>query len=254
MPPTFTSLESRSAAAILALYVKIGACGLAIGADVRRMVVAERLQDGRVFLDALLRADQLVILASLLELAAFAGAAVLFLRWQVVAHRNLPALGEPELRVGVAAGVRAWFLPVVNLFRPLQVVGDLWRAGERDAVMPALLRVWWVAWLVALAAVVAAWTLLGQAGDVGERQRIDALRAGATALSAVAAALALAVVSRTTSRQEARARAVDAPPTASPATPDAEGVTEGGLRVVSEERARRGGRGPEARPEDAEAG
>ncbi|MDQ3632714.1 MAG: DUF4328 domain-containing protein, partial [Actinomycetota bacterium] len=168
----------------MALYVKVGACALAIGADARRIVVAGRLEDGRALVDALLSADQLVALATLLEFVAFLVAAVLFLRWQVVAHRNLPALGDADPRAGVAAGVAAWFVPPVNLFRPLQVVGDLWRAGERGAAVPALLRVWWVVWLVALAAVVAAWTLLGQAGDVDERQRIDALRAGATALSA----------------------------------------------------------------------
>ena len=239
MPPTFTALGSQSTPAILALYVKIGTCVLAIGADARRIVVAERLQDGRLLVDALLAADRLVLLASLLELAAFAAAAVLFLRWQVVAHRNLPALGEPEPRVGVGAGVAAWFVPVVNLLRPLQVVGDLWRAGERGTSVPAIFRVWWIAWLVALAAVVAAWTLLGDAADVAERQRIDALRAGATALSAAAAGLALAVVSRTTRRQEARALALDAPRAAPPEARSDETAAPGALRVVSEEHARR---------------
>lgn len=223
---------------ILALYVKVGTCLVAIGADVGRIIVADRLQDGRVLVDALLGADRLVTLASLLELVAFAAAAVLFLRWQVAAHRNLPALGAAEPRFRAGAGVAAWFVPMVNLFRPLQVVGDLWRAGQRGVAVPVLFRVWWAGWLVALVAVVAAWTLLGNAADVAERQRIDALRAGATALSAVAAGLALAVVSRTTSRQEARALAVDAPRTASVAPGAEEDMTEGGLRVVSEERAR----------------
>jgi hypothetical protein len=244
VPPTFTALGSRSTPAILALYVKVGACLLAIGADVGRIVVAERLGDGRVLVDALLGADRLVLLASLLELAAFLVAAVLFLRWQVVAHRNLPALGEPEPRVSVGAGVAAWFVPLVSFVRPFRVVGDLWRAGERDAGTPALLRVWWVAWLAALAAVVAAWTLLGEAADVGERQRIDALRAGATALSAAAAGLALAVVSQSSSRQEARARALAAPRTPSPTAKGDETTSAGGLRVVSEQQARRSPPGP----------
>jgi len=240
VPPKFTELGSRSTPAILALYVKVGTCLVAIGADVGRIVVAQRLGDGRVLVDALLSADRLVLLASLLELAAFGGAAVLFLRWQVAAHRNLPALGNPEPQFEVGAGVAAWFVPLVNLLRPLQVVGDLWRAGERGGAVPVLLRVWWAAWLVALAAVVAAWTLLGEAADVGERQRIDALRAGATALSAGAAGMAIAVVSRTTRRQEARALALDAPRTpASPATKRDQTASPGGLRVVSEEQAQR---------------
>lgn len=239
MPPTFASPGSRGTAVILALYVKVGTCLLAVGADVRRIVVAGDLDDGRVLVDALLGADQLVNVAALLELLALVVAAVLFLRWQVVAHRNLPALGDREPRTGVAAGVASWFVPGANLFRPLQVVGDLWRAGERAAAPPALLRVWWVAWLVALVAVVAAWTLLGGAADVAERQRIDALRAGASLLSALAAGLAIAVVARTTGRQERRALETRAPRAPMAAARDADAVFEGGLRVVSEEEARR---------------
>lgn len=238
MTPTYTPPGSRATAAILALYVKVGACSLAIGADVRRILVAEELEDGTALVDALLGADQLVLFAALVELLALVVAAVLFLRWQVVAHRNLAALGDREPRVGVAAGVAAWFVPGVNLFRPPQVVGDLWRAGERSAKTPALFRAWWIAWLVAVVAVVAAWALLGDAADVAERQRIDALRAAATALSAIAAGLAIAVVSRATRRQETRALAVAAPRAAPQADPPSEGSSEGGLRVVSEEHAR----------------
>ena len=243
MPPTFGGLGSRSTAAILALYVKVGACVLAIGADVRRIVIAGDLEEGRVLVDALLGADQLVTVAALVELLALAVAAALFLRWQVAAHRNLPALGDAEPRIGVAAGVVSWFVPGVNLVRPLQLVGDLWRAGQRGAAVPALLRVWWVAWLLAVVAVVAAWTLLGDAADVADRRRIDALRAAATALSAVAAGLAIAVVSGVTARQESRAVEVGAPRAEDDAPHADETVSADGLRVVSEERARRPGPG-----------
>lgn len=239
MAPTFGALGSRSTAAILALYVKIGVCLLAIGADVRRIVIAGDLAQGRVLIDALLGADQLVKLAALLELLALVVAGVLFLRWQVAAHRNLPALGDPVPRVGVAAGVASWFVPVVNLIRPLQVVTDLWRAGDRGAPTPVLLRVWWIAWLLAAVAVVAAWTLLGDAADVGDRQRIDALRASATALSAVAAGLAIAVVATATNRQESRADEVGAERSVRDLSGGDGSVSAGGLRVVSEERARR---------------
>ena len=237
MAPTFTPPGSRSTPAILALYVKVGACALAVGADVRRIVVAEELRDGRAFVDALLAADQLVAFAALVELAALVVAAVLFLRFQVVAHRNLPALGDAEPRDGVTAGVAAWFVPVLNLFRPLRVVGDLWRAGERDARLPTLLRVWWAMWVIALLAVLAAWTLLGDAADVGDRQRIDGLRAGASVLSAIAAALAIAVVVRVSARQEERAAATGAPRSARP-TVESDGLprrSEGGLAVIRED-------------------
>jgi len=237
--PTYTPLGSRSTTAILALYVTIGACLLAVGADARRIVVAQRLEDGRVLVDALLVADQLVTLANRLEVIAFVVAAALFLRWQVAAHRNLPVLGEPTPPAGVGAGVASWFVPVVNLVRPLRVVEDLWRAGKRGEAAPTLLRVWWIAWVVALVAVLAAWMLLGEAVDVAELQRIDGLRAVVGVLSAFAASLAIAVVSQTTTRQEARAVAIGAPRAVPSVEARDESASEGGLRVLSEEQARR---------------
>ena len=241
--PTFSSPSPRGTAAILALYVKVGACALAVGADVRRIVVAGALRDERASVDSLLAADQLVTVAAALELAALVAAAVLFLRWQVVAHRNLAALGRTDPTVGVGAGVAAWFVPVVNLGLPLLVVADLWRAGDgRTARVGRLLGLWWAAWLVALAAAVASWALLGDAADVAERQRIDALRAGGAVLSAVAAGFTIAVLSAVTSRQEARASAVGAP-RAPVAGPGETAAARSGLRVLSEEQARRDVRG-----------
>ncbi len=239
MAPAYVSPAPRSTAAILALYVKVGTCLVAIGADVRRIIVAGRLGDGRAQVDALLGADQLVTIATLLELVALVVAAVLILRWQVTAHRNLPALGQDVSAAGVRSGIAAWLVPGVNLVLPLRVVAGLWRAGESGARMPALLRAWWAAWVVAVVAVVASRVLLGDAVDVGDSQRIDTLRAVATGLSAVAAAFTIAVLVTVTARQDTRAVAAQALRAAAPEE-SGEIVSAGGLRVVSEERARRG--------------
>lgn len=234
---TYTPPGTRSAAAIVALYVKVGACLLAIGADIGRIVVAGRLADGRALPDALSKADQLVVFGTIVEAVALLIAAALFLRWQVRAHRNLEALGGGPQRVG--AGVVAWLVPVVNLVLPWRVVRSLWQAGEPERRPPRVFAAWWVAWIVAVLAIVAAWTLLGEAADVAERQRIDTLRALATGLSALAAGLAIVVVSRTTTRQEQRAAATDAPRAARPQEPSDE--EPGGLRVLTEDEARRSG-------------
>lgn len=206
MAPTYTPLGSRSSAAIVALYVAVGASVLAVGADVRRIVVAQRLEDGRVLVDALLGADQLVTLASGLAVLAFLVAAALFLRWQAAARRNRRALGETPSRMA------AWLVPMVGL--------------------------------AAFSAIVAPSLFLGDAADVAELQRIDGLRAAAAALAALAASLAITMVSRTTSRQEARAVAIGAPRAAPRTEAREQSVPEGGLRVITEEQARRSQRGP----------
>jgi hypothetical protein len=203
--PDFVPPGSRSTAAILALYVKVGACLLAIGALVGRILVARGLEDGTLLVDDLLDADRLVVLGTTLEALALVVALAFFLRWFVTIRGNREALGGPEER-------------------------------------PALWGPWLVALGLAVVAVVLSWTALGEAEDVGDRQRIDAFRAGATALSAVATGLTIAVVSSLTRRQQERAAELGLPRVPERPDPPAESVSAGGLRVVSEEQAR----GPEA--------
>lgn len=204
MAPTFTPPGPRSSSAIVALYVKVGACLLAIGADVGRMVTAAGLERGSQQIDDLLGADRLVLLGALLELVALAVALVFFLRWLAVVRGNRAVLGGTSRR------------------GPLHVV-------------------WWVVLAAATIAVLLSWTVLGEAEDVADRQRIDALRAAATALSAVAAGVTIAVIATVTRRQEERAADVDAPRADVGAEPADESVSASGLRVVSEEHARRSG-------------
>lgn len=201
MGGTSTAPGSRSTAAILALYVLVGACVLAIGADVRRILVARDLRAGRAAVDALLSADQLVRLATVLLALAAVVAAVLVGRWLGVARRDAGVLGG----LSSPGAVRA------------------------------------AAVLVGLAALaqLLAWTVLGPATDVADRERIDALRAGATLLAAVAAGAVILAVARETAGQDARAHAAGIPRTPERLPRDRTGAAGGGLPVVSEEQARR---------------
>jgi hypothetical protein len=233
---TYTPPGPRSTAAILALYVGVGACALGIGADARRIVVAGRLGDGRSLPDDLAAADQLVALATLVGIVAFVVAATLFLRWQATGLGNLPVLGDPA-PPGVGEGLAAWFVPGVNLVRPRTVMGAVWRAGDPERPLPRMLGAWWTSWLVAVLAVILAWTVFGQAADVGARERIDALRAAATPRMAVAAGLAIVVVTGTTARQDDRARAVGAR-RAAPPEGDEDTPSAGRLQVLTEAESR----------------
>lgn len=204
MTGTYASPGSRSSSAILAGYVLLGACLLAVGADVRRVLVARDLRAGNVAVDALLGADQLVRLATVVLAAAALVAAVLLARWLTVVRRNGAAL-----EVGAAPTARGTA-----------------RAGV------ALLA-------LALLAQLVAWTALGSAEDVVDRERIDLLRAGAGVLSAVACGGVVLAVSRVTAAQERRALEVGAPRAPSPSRPAPDTGATSGLQVVSEEQARR---------------
>lgn len=80
---------------------------------------------------------------------------VAFSVWLGRLWRNLYALGVGPLRFGRGWGTGAWFVPFLNLFRPKQIVDDLWRVSAPDAaaswrVAPVAGSLhWWWALMVA---------------------------------------------------------------------------------------------------------
>jgi serine/threonine protein kinase len=155
----------------------------------------------------------------------------LWLAWFRRAYLNLPALGARRLRFRPWWAVGAWLLPVFSLFRPKQVINDIWRASDPDLPPDqadawrrrpvAELLGWW--WLAFLASVLvrsitteavhgaADFMLLGLLPERFDRFQASAgMQVVADLLTVVCALLAVAVVRRTTARQGERAARVAA--------------------------------------------
>ena len=87
---------------------------------------------------------------------------VVFLMWFHRAHKNLPALGNHALKYSPRWAVGGFFVPVLALFRPLQVMREVWHGSDPEGVAlqtaplgrtvepgtPALVGWWWGAFLV----------------------------------------------------------------------------------------------------------
>src|SRR5206468_1879963 len=81
--------------------------------------------------------------------------AVVFLVWTHRTYRNLAPLGVSGLRFRSGWAIGAWFVPVLAIWRPKQIVNDTWRASDRDLPpsaaradwggrrTPALMAAWW---------------------------------------------------------------------------------------------------------------
>ena len=155
----------------------------------------------------------------------------LWLAWFRRAYLNLPALGARRLRFRPWWAVGAWLVPVFSLFRPKQVLNDVWRASDPDLPPDqadawrrrpvAELLGWW--WLVFLASVLvrsitteavhaaADFMLLGLLPEQFDRFQASAgMQVLADLLTVVCGLLALRVVRRTTARQDERAARVAA--------------------------------------------
>lgn len=146
---------------------------------------------------------------------------ITFIAWMRRAYRNLPAIGAVQrFKPGWAVG--GWFVPFLNLWRPKQIVNDIWRTGDPQAPptlapsrytelrVPWTITAWWLLFIVGNAA--GRLLLRTSTGTVaGERLYTQRDLAGGV-LDILALLLAFVVVRSLTRRQQARARALAAAP------------------------------------------
>ena len=78
---------------------------------------------------------------------------IVFGRWIVLAHRNLPALGAQYLEYRPGWAVGWFFIPILNLWKPFQAMRSLWQYSHsvhkpdlQDSTW--VLGVWWALWLI----------------------------------------------------------------------------------------------------------
>jgi hypothetical protein len=150
----------------------------------------------------------------LVQLGAFVAGAIAFIRWLHGAYQDVDAVAPEERRWGHGWAIGAWFVPILNLWRPKQIVNDVWRAGGHDVnnTEPgALLVAWWTAFIVS-----------GWAANIALRGLFDDetaqdLRDSSIALAVsdgidiFGAILAILVVRAATDRLDGRAAALGAP-------------------------------------------
>lgn len=103
-------------------------------------------------------------LIGVLQLVLILVTAVAFMVWFHRVHKNLPNLGGRELKYTPGWAVGGFFVPFLNLVRPLQVMREVWHGSdpsglERDLASggpsirnqlgtPSLVGWWWALFLV----------------------------------------------------------------------------------------------------------
>jgi hypothetical protein len=147
-----------------------------------------------------------------LELVLFVVALVLFLRWLHLSYRNLLELGTRDLRFTPGWAVGYWFVPVLNIWRPAEVLGDLWRATDPRAddgwrsLRSSPLIGWW--WAIGLVAGPVAWAAQAMPAEtISELQSKNTVLILVHVLEVAAGACLFAVIGKLTARQDARAAA-----------------------------------------------
>ena len=144
-----------------------------------------------------------------LELVALLTTGVVFITWTRRLYRNVAPLGgETRFKPGWAVG--GWFVPLLNLVRPKQVLDDAWRAGMVDSrdldkvdKPPPFMEFWWALFVIAPFAA----TFITRSDEDSGRSRAQyfELRSLVQLAWMVVAVLAFWVVVRLTDRQDAKA-------------------------------------------------
>ena len=156
------------------------------------------------------------------QTVTFPLATIAFIAWLHLAYGNLDAIGARR-RYGRGWAIGAWFVPFLNLVRPLKVVNDVWRGGappdagvEQREPHPIVIW-WWVTFVIDW--LFATFGLRAIRGDAtAEELRMQTtMWVASDTFTYIPAILALVVVWSHTRRLDARGRAVeDKPPTPEP--------------------------------------
>jgi hypothetical protein len=122
------------------------------------------------------------------------GLSILFVVWFYRARINAERHGYPQRRARGWA-FWGWIVPIVNIWFPFQIMGDIWRAGlpadqrRETAWLPAL---WWTCWLLSGLGIFGAGAMSVNSGSVPH------IAAGTNAASlcflAVAGAMLIAII------------------------------------------------------------
>lgn len=157
MTTTLRPNEARARLSIALLWVAFAGNIISLGSGLMQYLLLQRIEAGEVIDPAVLdRNDLREHVIGLLFLAVYLVCAIAFIRWFRRAYYNLHQLVSGlEESEGWAAG--AWFVPLLNLYKPLRIMkelftrtADLVERGLGRPVRPdmSILNLWWAGWVL----------------------------------------------------------------------------------------------------------
>jgi Domain of unknown function (DUF4328) len=218
MPASYIPLRGRAQAVTVVFVISAALYAVAVFSDVLELRLMNRIIAGEEVTDAEATAnDDRQATIGLVELVLFVAAAVVFIRWMYAAYRNVDVVAPAERRYSPGWAIGSWFVPILNLFRPKQMINDIWRAGGRDysdAQPGWLLLGWWLLFLLS------SWIVNASARSYINADTAEEIKTGtilyliSDSMSIVCAILAIVVVRKGTDRLDAKAAAIPPPPPA----------------------------------------
>ena len=132
---------------------------IAIGYDYAEIDLLLRIEAGEmVFYNEIEENDSRQAIMGYVQTGIYIIMLIPFYIWIYRAHKNLPALNASHLRFTPGWAVGWFFVPVMNAFRPYQVMKEIWKASDPEVGImdntawenahPSYLIGWWWALLI----------------------------------------------------------------------------------------------------------
>lgn len=130
--PPYESAALRAAWAKVALVTAGAAAALSVLVTLNEIDLLVRLRDQpfEVTTQELAHSDSYVRTPVTVYLGALMFAVVAYCFWIHRAYRNLLALDQVRPRFSPGWAIGWYFVPVMNLFRPYQVMSEIWRTSD----------------------------------------------------------------------------------------------------------------------------
>ena len=189
--------------AVLLVSAVFGALEIAL---LNRMIAGEEVRNAELVAN-----DERVALIAMLWWPVRIAGIVVFIMWMYRAYENIAAVEPGGRRFESGWAIGGWFVPFLAMWRPKEMMNDIWRAGDTHQGF-AIGLVWWLLWLIL--------TPYGWAsgGAYRDAQTPEEIRGASTALligdllTATTAVLAIAVAVQATRRLDRRVERQSRPP------------------------------------------
>ena len=149
------SLRAKWTVVLLSVAVIVGV--IAVASDLAELSILSRaLQGESISMGEANASDGRQQLIGGLQLTLIILTAIIFLLWTHRANKNLSALGAKDLKFTPGWAVGNWFIPILNFFRPAQVMVEIWKASDprdesglewKTANSPPIVNWWWIAYI-----------------------------------------------------------------------------------------------------------
>jgi hypothetical protein len=147
MNPPYEPLDGRVKAVKIAFGLMAVVALVVAISDAFEIALLNRLIAGEEISDATMDAsDNRQALLGMVQFVVYIACIVTFIRWLSRAYRNLDAVARGTRRHDHGWAIGAWFVPILNLWRPKEIINDVWRSGGTQP--PPLLAIWWGGFII----------------------------------------------------------------------------------------------------------